>query len=702
MIDKVNLINSFNRIYQESKTSTNFEELIKVLEGVKINNLVNYYIHYDKDYDSEDIVLIELIIRILQNIYNNSGILPPVTDESYDTLYEIYNNLTDSNIVGGDSDSAKEKDFHKYPDLRGTLDKVHFINNKEKGKDKRKSIEDWINKSENKLGRKINDYESEIGMYPKFDGISAIFECDGSGRVIKVLTRGNTTNNEAVPITKFFTLLKFTPYSKWGDSEFGVKCEIVMTYKNYEKFCKKYGNFKSPRSAVSSIFNSDEVNADYLKYVTVVPLRMQNFDTKEIIIHPESITNYPVIYSLINKEEFIVNGINTIKTYMKDVIGIPIDGIVLQFRDSDLIKSLGRVDAINRYEVAYKFVPESVKTKIIDVEFSIGLLGAITPVAKIEPVKMEGNTITNVSIGSMDRFESLHLHKGDEVLIKYDIIPYLYIDDTCKQSDGELIQSITHCPYCEEKLINDPVLRCVNNNCPSRMIGKIVNYVDKMDIRGISIGLVTTLFRFGYLTSIQDLYRLKSRKADIIQIDGIGPKMIENIIDSINSRRTVYDYNLLGSLGIPDVGPKIFKNILNIYYIDDIMEIAKNHNVSKLIEIPGIQEKMANKIIIGLLLNNELIEFLKDELLIKHDKKKYKMKVLFTKVRDKKFEDYLEKKDIEVCDGYSKKIDIVICEDSNTTSEKIKKAKKDGKKIMSLNEAYKYFKYSQTPTKGVS
>lgn len=694
MIDKTNLIQSLNRIYEESKVSSNFEDLIKVLEGMKINNLVNYYIHYDKKYEPEDVTIIELIIQIMQNIYNNSEILPPISDETYDIIYEIYHDITNANIVGGDVDNAKEKDFHKYPDLRGTLDKVHFINNNEKkGNDKRKSIEDWVKSSENRLNRKITSNEFEVGIYPKFDGVSVIFECDKDGNVKKALTRGKTKINEATVITNLFKYIKFKPYANWKDSEFGVKCEVVMTYKNYEKFCKKYGKFKSPRSAMTSITTSTEINPSHLKYITIVPLRMQNFDTKEIIMHPDAVLNYPAVYSLLDSEEYVRNAITTIKTYMKDVAGIPIDGVVIRFNDKNIINELGRDDAINKYEVAYKFTPDSVKTKVLDVIFSVGLLGSITPVAIIEPVKMEGNTINNISLGSMDRFESLHLHKGDEVLIKYDIIPYLYVDETCEQSNQEIIKGITHCPYCDEKLINDPVLRCVNNECPSRMIGKIVNYIEKMDIEGIGEGIVSSLFRSGYLNSIQDLYRLKDNKYGIIELDGFGSKSFDNMIKAVDKRRTVFDYNLLGALGIPNIGPKIFKKILNIYYIDDLVKIAINHNTSKLINIAGIQETTANKIIVGILMNLELIEFLKNELNIKHDNKKYIMRVVFTKIRDKKFEDYLESKDVEVCDSYSKKIDIVVCDSENTTSDKIKKAKKDGKKVMTIKEAYKYFKY---------
>lgn len=693
MIDKRNLADSLSRIYHESKQSTDFEKIVELLEGIKINNLVNYYIHYDSRYDEDDISIIELIIRILQNIYNNSDVTSPITDENYDILYEVYIGITNNDIVGGDVDATREKDFHKYPDLRGTLDKTHFITNIDKGTDKRKSIENWISSSENRLGRKFTDDELEVGLYPKFDGASVIFECDKDGNVIKALTRGKTKINEATVITKLFTYIKFKPYPKWKGSEFGVKTELVMTYKNYEKFCKKYGKKASPRSAVSSIVNSDEVVPDYLKYLTIVPLRMQNYDTKELIVHPDSIANFPTIYSLLNRPDYINNAISTIRNYMREIADIPIDGVVIRFKDENIIRSLGRDEAINKYEVAYKFSPESTKTTVIAIEFSMGLLGKVTPVAKIEPVKMEGNTITSISLGSIDRFESLHLCEGDEVLIKYDITPYLYVDDSCVRSNGPMFRTLTHCPYCGERLINNPVLKCTNSGCPSRMMGKIINYVKKMNISEIGDGTVMTLFKTGHLTCVQDLYRLKSFRKDIAQIEGFGSKSVDNIITSIDSKRTVADHVLFGALGIPDIGSKIFKKILNIYYIDELMKIAINHDVKKLMKVPGIREKTASKIIVGIIQNLELIDFLRNELLIKHDKKKYIMKVVFTKIRDKMFEEYLENKSVEVVGSYTKHVDVVICSDVNDTSEKIKKAKKDGKLVMSLTDAYAYFKY---------
>lgn len=692
MIDKLSIISKLLEIYESSKISKNLCDIIERLDGeIKINNLVNYIINLKK-YDGDDIDMMDLIIRILQNIYNNSDIESPVNDELYDKLYAIYSDYTNNDIVGSDVDSSK-KDFHKYPDLRGTLHKVHFITNKEKGNDKRKSLQEWTSSCENKIGRKLSSYELDVALFPKFDGVSVIFECDKNGNVIKALTRGNTTNNEAIPITKLFKGVKFRNNIGWN-SEFGVKTEIIMTYKNYDKYCKKYGKFKSPRSAVSSIINSIDVIPDYYKYISIIPLRMQNYDTKEIINHPDALTLFPVVYSLLSNEEFLRNGISTIREYMKKD-GIPIDGIVIQLTDKNIVNILGREDAINRFEVAYKFSPEAKKTKLIDIEFSVGLLGAITPVAKIKPIKMDGNIIKNVSLGSIDRFKSLNLAKNDEVLIKYDIIPYLFTDSTCKKSGNDKIEVITHCPYCGHELKNEPILKCINQQCQSRVIGKIVNYLDKMDIRGISIGLVTTLYNHKYLQSIEDLYLLENHKKEISNIDGIGRKMIDNIIDGINSRKDVECYDMLGSLGIENVGRKIFKRILNIYYFKELIEICLLEQIERLTCISGIQKTLAYKIIQGVKQNVKTIMFLNKVLDIRETREQSLMKVLFTQVRDNDFENYLKSKNIEVVNNYSKEVDIVICENLNKTSSKLEKAMKHGKTIMTLDDAYKYFKYHQ-------
>lgn len=693
LVDKLSLI--YNSILREG----DYEKSVEQLNQLKVNSLVSYLVNkYDVENNNEDVnKIVELLVKILQEIYNNGGnILSPVPDEEYDKLYELHLQINESDVVGASISSVKDRiiSSHKYTDLRGTLDKIHFIKNEEKGKDKRKSLEDWIKGIENKIGRPLYEKEREIFMFPKWDGLSVVFECDGEGRVIKALTRGDTTKNEAVELT-IFRGFNMNYLNDFKEGEFGVKTEVVMTLESFNKLKEKYPEFKNPRSAVSSILNSKDYDKKFLKYLTIIPLQIQNYNSKEIRIPNETFNNFPYkVCDLLNFKE-VKRCIDEIKNEVDKNFSIIIDGIVIRLKNKKIQKILGRQDNINKYEVAYKLPPEQKKTILKDVEFSVGVLGSITPVAKVEPVKIKGNTISSISLGSVERFELLDLNKGDEVIVKYDVIPYLDKDETCKKGEGDKILTPTTCPYCGQKLIKEPVLKCVNIECESRMIGKLMNYVTKMSIPNISIGIITNLYKEGVLKSIEDLYRLEKHKKRVLLLEGFGEKLFNKIVDGINSRKEVFDYQLLGAIGIPDIGEKMFKKILTVYNIEELIKISENGEKGKLTTIEGIKDKTAEKIILGIIMNTNLIEFLLKELKVKRDDRKYSIKVAFTKVRDKEFEKYLDSKGVLVMDSYNKNVDLLIVKDRYTDSSKVTKARKDGKEIITIGEAYKIFGYEK-------
>lgn len=679
-----------------------FEESIKVLnEYVKINNLVNYYLNLSKEeieiFDSFDEEIIELIIRTTQAIYNNADEhISPISDETFDKLYELYREVAGIEIVGSVADTRNRKtSAHKYPELRGTLDKTHFLSNSEKKEnEKRKSVQDWVKSIETKLGRVLASDEMQVLLTPKWDGISAVFEQDETHTVQKVLKRGDTIKNEAEEITELFKGLKLMDYDHIHEP-FGLKTEIVMSRENYKKLCSAFGEFKSPRSAVSSIINSKNPDKRMGKYLTIVPLRLQYSTTSEIII-PKSLFDYPYLtVDSIKDIPALEEAIRDLTEDVKILYGIDIDGIVITLLNKSVQAELGREHNINKFEVAYKLPPEQERTIIKDVLFSVGVLGSVTPVAKVQPVKMKGNTISSISLGSIERFKTLQLAPNDEVILKYDVIPYLEVDESCKRSGEPLFEIPKDCPYCGQKLEASPELKCVNDDCESRVIGKIMNYVEKMSIPEISIGTITTFWKRGFLKTIADLYRLKEHEDLIINMDRFGHKSYQNIISGIDSRREVFDYDMVGSIGIPSIGRRIFKKILELYTLDELMKIAEKNDVAKLTTIAGIKDKTASKIIEGLIKNKDLIEFLKTELTIIRDTRKYTVKVAFTKVRDKEFEEYLDSRDVLVLDKYKKDVDMLIVPDYSTSSSKVDKARKDGKEILSIEDAYKLFKFKE-------
>ena len=446
-------------------------------------------------------------------------------------------------------------------------------------------------------------------------------------------------------------------------------------------------------------FENKKLKAEYVKY-TEGNIKVQNDKiTLDLNVRKEG---YPI-----EVKDLSLDSLNELVKEDKDnILGASVE----YFRRNIIVEEPEPEDetaGINKFERAFKFPPESKKSILKSVEFSVGNLGNITPIAKIEPVKLRDNTIKSISLGSVERFKMLGLSVGDEVIIKYEInnnkiIPYLDIDDTCEISGEHLIEAPTHCPFCGSELVEDPLLRCNNESCSSRVIGKILNYVNKMRIANLDIGTITTLFNHKILNCIEDLYKLKDRKTDIISLDGFGKKSFNSIIDGIDNRRKVYDYELFGSIGIPSIGERMFKKVFSVIPSEDIIELVKNPNEDivldlnkRMMKINGFGEKTVMATLNGVLSNKELIKFLLKEIRIEKNLKTYNKKVCFSKIRDNEFEKYLDANNVLVLDSLKKDCDILIVPSLEESSSKIDKARKKGILIITIDEAYKYFGYGE-------
>lgn len=693
MSKKISIYHQLCAIYNElvNMDEDSINEVVEMLKGINFEAVVKYFNESNiKELDDMDLFTCKKLVEILQFIYNNTDIVPPVSDETYDSLYQVMLDAGLGNVVGSVNSQGKPVREHSYPDLRGTLNKVHFTFNVDKEGDKRKSIEDWITSIENILGRRIdNTKEFELRLQAKWDGCSSVFECDENGNVEHVLMRGDTEKNQAVDIIELFRdQIDFKRFAN-GRDKFAIQTEVLMNWDDYKRICVEYKDFKSPRSATSSILNEKVLQPHLVQYLTIEPLRIQYVGKQ-----PEIIPNdeYDMISNLYDLRD-IQDCIRQINEHAKSE-GKSTDGVVLHLIDKKLQKTLGRDGSINRYEVAYKFPAEAKKSNLIDVEFSYGLGGNITPVAKIEPIVMLGKTIRSISFGSVDRFRSMdYLTTGSEVIVRYEIIPYLEVNNSCKiNPKGERFYVPTHCKYCGCRLEEDPLLKCVNEECSSRIIGNVVNYINKMRIENINIETVSTLFDQGIITGIESLYNLEEHKSKIISLPGFGVKSYEKMIEGINKKKVVYDYELLGSLGIQSIGIRIFKKILSVMDIETLLRLSKdNMLVVNLMGLSGFGEKTSTRVQKGINSKLKTINFLLDTLTLREKVQpgKLKGKVCFSQIRDPKFESELINKGYDVSDSLTKATNYLIIPSLNVTSTKIEKAKKYGITIYTLEQAIK-------------
>lgn len=653
---------------------------------------------YKKGETIDEDKLRRLLIH-LDDLYSN-GKLTPLLDFEYDTLHEIYAELSGEIIRG---DTNKEKIKHDYPNLRGTLKKVHYIDDVAKNSDPNaieahKVLSTWYYNTYAMLDK---SKKHKFGMWLKYNGISLVLSLDENRKITKAVTRGETDVSEfGIDKTNLFDniVLKGIIPDKYDGMKVGLKTECIMKKELFSKYNKKYGNDKliDERAAVTSLINSKNSTDLHIKYIDTVPLLMEIDD--KFVSFNEYDEYGPVDYYIHQP-----NSMRLTVSYLEEMVNVgkrmieiceyDCDGLVFRWYDEDAMETLGRDEenAVNRFEIAFKFPRDSKYTKLIDIKQDIGLLGKVSFTAEFEPVDFK-KKVTHASLGSYDRVKELNLAKGDTVKITYEIIPYLLIDEYCKKhkSNNPPIEIISKCPYCGEDLDFTPEYSCINQDCPSRIQGKIYNFCIRMGIPNIGESTVEDLFHAGLVTCIEDLFDIPNMENEITSLDGFGKKTFKHLAKSFKELKAT-EAQLLASLSIPGIGNKKSSDIIKIYNINSILEISENNNTYKLTLIDGISTKTANKLIKGINDNKDLIEFLLDHITIKNFKAKETL--VFTGFRNPSFEKYLNDKHVQVVDSLNDKVDYIIARDPDATSSKLEKGRKKGIPIISEIEAYEMYGY---------
>ena len=667
------------KVYDLLKERGVTEETFAEVEAINPQIVVSDLLYRKVDTD-----ILKWITYILDIVYNENGHIF-ITDDQYDILYEKNKEINGESLVGSEVHNLK-KFPHKYPELRGTVEKVHFTRRSDKptskdGKeDPRKSYEEWIKAVEKRTG--ISMKHKAVRASLKVDGVSGVIELE-DGVSKRVLKRGDVENNEAEEI-EILRNKDFPDMVKYGTC--GLKVEIYMRYDKFEKFKEKYGDFNSPRSAVTSIINSDEIDYNKLEYLVLFDLEISK-DGKSIM--PNNIN-----YTLEDATDY--DAVDDVVDWMEkysDDYDIPADGVVFRIMDEEIQELLGRDGGINKFEVGYKFRPEMHKAKLKGVNWSMGKGGSYTPVAEIEPIKVAGNTINNISLGSVPRAIDLDLRIGQDVYITYNVIPYLY---DCKEGNENFTEKIevpTHCVSCQQPLkYAKSKLYCDNYDCEEIRKGILLNFVSKVGMEGISEATIDDLYHELGIDQIHHLYRMDADYRTLALLPGYGERSVELIREAIDSKRTLTFDVLVGSLSIPDVGRTTMKTILNNFLVEDFMYMANRSDFNKLKSIKGIGDAVVNSLT-EWSQSERYQDFLQILNYVKIEEPKKSVNshtILFTKVRDYEFQEFLEKKGYGIADKYNKSVDVVIYGEE---SKKTEKARKDGKMLMTLEQAYEMYGY---------
>ena len=714
------------------------DELTKAIEMTDLESLGQELLNEESGI-VEDCSVVDIIgqyISILNFIENETSIPTPVPDDVYDRIVEKFKDLGGKREIGVTSQQTSSKKFgtHKFPELRGSLDKIHFLTDEEiPPKDSRKSFQHFLNgviREVEKVG--INQKDINILVDYKWDGTSHVLEFGENVSLERVLTRYDVDNNVGVDITHIFkgadiskVLFCDLPRNISKSKGFGLKVETFMPTEYFNKYVEDMKDTKcNRRSAITSIVNrgEDEWEPSLLSYLALKPLQISSLNK----IDMEDGENWLYVGMLNGRHQYIhiytmdlafkvkslVDLRDNMKSYpVEDAIYaiqqsaadiVPIDGVVITIADQDIIDIMGRRDNKNKFQIAYKFPQGVKKTKLKEVRFPVGAVaGTITPLAIVEPVVINGNTITNATLSNFDKLERLDLNIGDEVIIKYDIIPKLEKDDSCKKGTGEKIVRITNCPVCGSDLKGGN--RCLNPNCEAKLAGTICNYIKKLKIKCIGKETVCKLIDNGFLKSVADLYKLPRFMVHIMAIPGFGKSSVSNMITAIYARTNLYPHELLGAIGIPDVSTKTMQKVCEA--MDDILFITESNKdeiISRMTEISGIGQVTAEKIAKGILEKTEVLDEIVPYIsFLEYSKEKKEPTdvVLFTECRDSEFAEFLESVNVEVASSYVKRLTKLIVPDDldikTSPNRKVTRARDEGCEIMKLSEAKANYGYNK-------
>lgn len=663
---------------------------------------INYYAHI-QDIRLEpltDTALQELnqIVDILQILYTAGK--SPVSDSTYDSLEEILVDMGIPRLTGSIEINDAKKVSHGYETLYGTLDKVYYLSEDEPRTNKsRKSLDEWIQSTERlyeqNTGKHINLNDVDIIVTPKMDGISAGLEWDLNNPLW--ITRGSTSSNKASDISEF---MKIFNDLYCGDTACGQKFEIMMSEEGFQKINELVPKgYSDSRQVVISTLNTGEPDFK-VDYLYPVPLRIIYPGQDIEMIHPVMLEKFPTLACKFGDRDKIRKFANEHRYVEVNGVHFRTDGAVLTIADQNICRAIGRDKAINKFEVAYKFTEETGYTKVKNVEFYVSEFGYITPVLVVNDIILKGKTINHISLSNKERFDELGLSYGDEVKVLYDIIPYATLDNQCARTKyGRKIEFIKTCPRCHEPLdLNAVQVQCKNPRCPSRLIGRIMNYCATLRIANIGYQTLDALYTAGFLKEgIMSLYKLRKKKEYVELIEGFGRLKTSKMVREIEAKRKLKDYEFFGAYGIEGLSTRTFQTIFSTIKLEDFVNMIKLKNwellAAKLMVIPGIGSLKAAALVDFFKVEDnkkDLLKILKEIQISEtyaSGSGKYLGTIVFTGCRpDKGLEQWLIGKGYEVLDNWRNSATMLVIPYNGFTSNKVTKASDRGIPIILIDD----------------
>lgn len=437
-----------------------------------------------------------------------------------------------------------------------------------------------------------------VSYYPeyKFDGLAIVLKYK-NGLLTQACTRG--TGIEGDDVTANALTIKTIPLSfermqtteSWLGTDIEIRGEVIFLTEDFNQIKHLYGfaNARNAASGTMKLHDPQEVARRKLTFIAYgIDLPGKPCSERYHILRELGFLTYPVRNEAV-KCSRIMDEINHIQG-IRHTLPFEIDGAVIKTEDTNLWTVLGNTNTAPRHSIAYKFKAERVTTVLTDVEWQVGRLGAITPVAILEPVYVAGSTISKATLHNVAEVARLGLSYGDTVYLEKagDVIPKItgIVEDECALDNQQIIIP-EHCPVCGTRVqftLSGLAIYCPNDEyCRAQVLGRLEHWCSKkaLDLHGISTALVEKMFDHGCIHNIGDLYSLT--ETDLLGIDGVGDTTITNILNAIDTSRLQPWNRILYALGIPDVGQRVANKIAEKYSLAEVARGQFGTDVSEII-----------------------------------------------------------------------------------------------------------------------
>ena len=530
-----------------------------------------------------------------------TGDNPEIEDYEYDKLFRELENLerefpelkkddSPTNKVGGTILEKFEKFEHPIAmySLSNVMNEEEFL------------------EFDNRMQKELNTSKIKYTVENKFDGLALelIYE---KGKLTVSSTRGDGQVGENV--TNNVKMMNNVPKSIKETKKLIVRGEALITKKDFEILNKEreeleeipFANARNAASGGLRQLDSSESKKRRLKFFAYQIANYKDFD----------LTNEYKSMEFLSELGFTVEGVHpnidakkVLETYYdiqekRSKMDYEIDGLVIKVDDVKYQEKLGFLSRAPRFAVAFKFKPEEKETVLKNIEVQVGRTGALTPVAKLEPVQVGGVTVSNVTLHNPNEIKSKDIRIGDTVVVirSGDVIPKIVrVVLEKRPSDSKVFEFPKKCPVCGGETAvtdGDVIVRCINEECPSKITRYIEYFVSKpaMNMERIGKEWIAVFTKSGLVKTPADLYKIT--RDDLFKFERMGEKLAGYMLESIENSKNTTLKRFIYALGIRQVG-ETAADLLAKYFTS--IDNFKKATIDDLQNIEGIGEISAKSI----------------------------------------------------------------------------------------------------------